>query len=291
VDTGREVFKREGRLTTLPRGTGVGETAFEYRRRVTACVVAALRNEDAVEALLEGGAAARGRADEYSDIDLMVVAPLAHAERLFARTEAALSDIAPIAHVWNVEPPGFADMAQRFYFLVNAPRFFAFDCSIITPTAVATFLERERHGEPLVWLDRRGIVKARPVDDGALSQRRRHRVGQLRGMVPVYAMLVDKELARGHPLEAFGFYQALVRALIELLGMRHRPERFDFGWRYVERELPAEAQSLIARHAFVADAAALATSRVSVVREIDALLAALAERVINASGPGDRPSL
>jgi hypothetical protein len=103
-------------------------------------------------------------------------------------------------------------------------------------------------------------------------------------------MLVDKELARGQPLEALGFYQVLVRALIDLLGMRHRPERFDFGWRYVERELPEDAQALIARHAFVADAAALAAGRVSIVREIDVLLASLTEPPPTASGPGDRPS-
>ena len=155
---------------------------------------------------------------------------------------------------------------------------------------MANFLERERHGEPIVWLDRRGTIKARPVDEAELAKRRRHLLGQLRGKVPVYAMLVDKELARGHPLEALGFYQVLVRALIDLLGMQHRPERFDFGWRYVERELPEDAQALIARHAFVADAAALAASRTSIVREIDALLAGLAEPPPTASGPGDRPS-
>jgi predicted nucleotidyltransferase len=268
----------------------VSETAFDFRSRVTARVVAALREEDAVEAVLEGGAAARGRADEYSDIDLMVVAPLECASRLFERTEEALADIAPIVHVWSVEPPGFPDMAQRFYFLADAPRFFALDCSVLSPAAVASFLERERHGEPIVWLDRRGSISVRPVDQAALAKRRRHRLGQLRGMVPVYAMLVDKEIARGHPLEALGFYQVLVRALIELLGMQHRPERFDFAWRYVERELPADAQALIARHAYIAGADALAASCTSVVRAINALLAALNEPVLTASGPGDRPS-
>jgi hypothetical protein len=153
-----------------------------------------------------------------------------------------------------------------------------------------TFLERERHGEPIVWLDRRGTIMARPVDEAAMTMRRRHRLDQVRGMVPVYAMLVDKELARGHPLEALGFYQVLVKVLIELLGIRHRPERFDFGWRYVERELPADAQASIARHAYVGDADALASSRRSVVRAIDSLLAALAEPASTASGPADRPS-
>ncbi|MGZ9060024.1 MAG: hypothetical protein ACXW14_12360 [Burkholderiaceae bacterium] len=76
---------------------------------------------------------------------------------------------------------------------------------------------------------------------------------QLRGAVPVFQMLVQKELKRGHPLEALGFYQVLLRALIELLGMKYRPDRFDFGWRYVETELPEHARQLIERYAFVAD--------------------------------------
>ena len=289
MDAGREVLQRKGRLIG-PGSICVSETASQYRRRVTARVVAALRDEPEVEALFEGGAAARGRADEYSDIDLMVVAPPERAGRLFALAEEALGDIAPITHVWSVEPPGFPDMAQRFYFLADAPRFFAFDCSVLSPAAATTFLERERHGEPIVWLDRRGTITARPVDEVVLARRRRHRLDQVRGMVPVYAMLVDKEMARGHPLEALGFYQVLVKVLIELLGMQHRPERFDFAWRYVERELPADAQALIARHAYIGGADALASSRRSIVRAIDTLLAALAEPAATASGPADRPS-
>jgi predicted nucleotidyltransferase len=263
-------------------------SAFDYRRRVTQAVVAALSDDPAVEGLLEGGAVARGRADEYSDIDLMVVAPLEDAARLFERAEAALASLARIDHRWLVEPTGFPDMAQRFYFLAGAPRFFAVDCSIIAPTGIAAFLERERHGEAVVWLDRQGTFTPRPADADRLAQRRRHRLGQLRGMVPVYAMLVDKELARGHALEAFGFYQVLVRALIELLGMQYRPDRFDFGWRYVERELPAEAQVLIAAHAFVADAAALAARRISLVDAIESILQTMP--ALSAAGPGDRSS-
>jgi hypothetical protein len=88
-------------------------------------------------------------------------------------------------------------MAQRFHFLANAPRFFAVDCSVITPSGVAIFLERE---------------------------------------------------------------------------------------------LPKDAQALIARHAFIADADALVAGRVSVVEAIGALMAALADRVLTASEPDDRPS-
>jgi predicted nucleotidyltransferase len=249
--------------------------AAGFRDRLSGAIVAALRDDQAVRAVGEGGAAARGRADRYSDLDLMVVAELSESDRIFGRVEDAVRSITSITHVWIVDPPGFADMAQRIYFVEGAPPYFAIDCSVITPSGVVPFLERERHGEAVVGFDRDGALRPRALDAAALAQRRAHRLTQLRGSTPVYSMLIEKELARGHTLEAYGFYQALLRALIELLGMQHRPDRFDFGWRYVERELPASAQGLIARHAFVADASVLPELASSLVREIDRQLDSL----------------
>jgi predicted nucleotidyltransferase len=256
----------------------VSGPAAAYRERVAATIVAVLRDDPAIAAIGEGGAAARGRADEFSDLDLMIVAPVAGATAIFAL----------------VEPPGFPDMAQRIYFLADAPRYFAVDCSVITPAGMATFLERERHGEVIVWFDHDATLASRPVDGESLARRRAHRLAQLRGAVPVYSMLVNKELERGHALEAYGSYQVQIRALIELLGMQHRPDRFDFGWRYVERELPPSAQALIARHTFVPDGTSLASLSASLVGEIRALLdtltAAESAATVNAAAPGDRPS-
>jgi hypothetical protein len=257
-----------------------------------------LRDDPAIAAIGEGGAAARGRADEFSDLDLMIVAPVAGAAAIFAIIETALRTIAPITHTWRVEPPGFPDMVQRFYFLADAPRHFAVDCSVITTAGIVAFLERERHGEAIVWFDRDATLTPRPIDAESMVGRRAHRLAQLRGAVPVYSMLVDKELERGHALEAYGFYQVLLRALIELLGMQHRPDRFDFGWRYIERELPRSAQALIARHAFVPDGKLLALLSASLLDEItrllDRLTAADAEADaaahVNAAAPADRSS-
>lgn len=272
----------------------MGDSATAYRERVAATIVAMLRDDPAIAAIGEGGAAARGRADEFSDLDLMIVAPAAGAAAIFAIVESALRTIAAITHTWRLEPPGFPDMVQRFYFLAGAPRHFAVDCSVITPAGIAAFLERERHGEMIVWFDRDATLTSRPIDAETLARRRAHRLEQVRGSVPVYSMLVDKELERGHALEAFGFYQVLVRALIELLGMQHRPDRFDFGWRYVERELPPTAQALIARHAFVPDGNSLAPLHASLVDEItgllDALTASEAATAVIATAPGDRSS-
>ncbi len=277
----------------------MSEIGAQYRQRIAQAVVEALRDDPSVRAIGEGGAAARGRADEYSDLDLMIVAPLAESESIFSKVESAISAIASITHRWLVEPVTFPEMAQRFYFLAGAPRYFALDCSVLSAAGVEAFLERERHGEAVVWFDRDGVLAARTVDAAALARRRSQRVQQLNGSIPVYAMLVEKELARGHPLEAYGFYQVMLRALIELLGIRHRPDRFDFGWRYVERELPAAAQALIARHAFVPDGGALEKLNASLVSEIRALLdellaasdaIAAGADALSAAVPDGRPS-
>ncbi len=230
--------------------------ATHYRGTVIEAVIARLLPISAVRACFEGGSAATGRLDDYSDIDLVIVAPLDVADEAFDAVEAALAPHR-ISHVWRVDPPPFPDTAQRFYFLADAPRFFAVDCVVVAEAAAVQFLELERHGTPLVYFDRTAKIRARPADRSALAERRARRWKQLQGAVPLYAMLVEKELARGRPLEALGFYQALLRALLEVLGMAHRPDRFDFGWRYVETQLPEEELQQLARFAFVGDPEAL----------------------------------
>lgn len=252
-------------------------SAAAYRRTVIERLIAGLLPLAPVRACFEGGSAATGRLDDFSDVDLVIVAPLSASEAVFDAVETALSACGAITHRWAVEPPPFPDTAQRFYFLADAPPFFAVDCVIVTEPAVPQFLERERHGAPLLYFDRSGKIRARPVDQPSLAAKRAHRWRQLQGAAPVYAMLVDKELARDRPLEALGFYQALLRTLLEVLGIEHRPDRFDFGWRYVESQMPEGARRLIAHYAFVADPETLR-------KRAPELAAELAQRLAASSG-------
>jgi hypothetical protein len=256
-----------------------------YRTAVAEAIVGALRARDDVAGCWEGGSAATGRLDDYSDIDLFIVAGLDRASAIFETVERALESVDRIVHRWHVEPPPFRDTAQRFYFQATAPRFFAVDCVITTAAGAAQFLERERHGEPRMYFDRTGTIRALPLDRAALESRRAQRLAQLQGSVPVYRMLVEKELARGHALEAAGFYQALLRALIELLGMRERPDRFDFAWRYIDTQLSEASRELLQRYAFVADATALEIQSSELSEELDRQLEA-----VRASLPAGRPS-
>ena len=198
----------------MPRSTEPAHrdsAAAAYRERLAATIAAELQGHPRVRAIGEGGAAARGRADQFSDLDLVIVALLEDADELFSQIESTIRTVAPITHVWRVDPPGFPEMAQRFYFVEGAPRYFAIDCSIVSKAGLAPFLERERHGTFVAWSDPEHLLAPRRADRAALAKRREQRLQQLRGAIPVYSMLVEKELARGHSLEALGFYQAMLR--------------------------------------------------------------------------------
>ncbi len=232
-----------------------------YRSRVLQAIVTALGpfGDDArFLAAFEGGSAATGRLDTYSDIDLCVVADSALNDDLFAAIEEALQAIGPFSHVWNVADAPWPGFAQKFYFLDGSPAFFAVDCSLVVPDTGRMFLEVERHGQAQVLFDPKHWISPQPMDRAAHDARRQRRLVQNRAAWPVYRMLVDKELARGHPLDALGFYQALLRMLVELAGMLHRPDRFDFGWRYLHHDLPPDLQSALVELAYVADSDALA---------------------------------
>ena len=218
------------------------------RERLSAGLQTAFSIDDGLLAAFEGGSAATGRADEYSDIDLNIVARGQVHPSLFDCVERLVREVGAITHLWhNAELP-WPGTVQRFYFIEGAPRFFVLDCVLLVPEAAPELLEVERHGNAQVLFDRAGCLQPRQLDRAAHGRRMARRLAQMDGSRPLYRMLVDKELARARPLDAFGFYLALLRMNVELAGMLHRPDRFDFGWRYLHVDLPeslaAELQSV-----------------------------------------------
>lgn len=238
-----------------------------FRDHLFAAVLPVLEADATVRGVWEGGSVATGRADAYSDIDLCVVADKTRHETLLDVIEDALGEAVSIAHAWRVDPQSFAGITQRVYLLHDAPPYFAFDCALIAPDAAWSFLERERHGEPRVLLDRDGALVALPLDRVAHTAKMQTRFAQIRAAWPVYRVIVEKELARGRALDAIGFYfNGLMRPLLELIGMRHRPERYDFTWRYLHGDLPPDLQRELERLAYVADPGTLRSNLVTLDR-------------------------
>lgn len=247
-----------------------------FRAQVLAALIRAFEATDFAEALFEGGSAATGRQDEFSDLDLYVVARVEHTDAVFEFFERALGAVARIVHVWPVEPAPFPGLMQRHYLVDPAPQHFAVECCVLTHESAHQFLDRERHGESRVYLDRSGRIAPFALDRAAHATRLAQRFAQIRASWPIYRLNVDKEIARGHPLDAFGFYVGgLLQPLVELAGMRHRPERFDFGWRYVHHDLPLELQRALTQLAYVASLTDLEKN----LPQIDALMMQLVREI------------
>lgn len=207
-------------------------------------ILAAVR--DAVEpapwalALWEGGSAAFGRADAWSDVDLGLAVEDGRVADGFGAVEGALDRLAGIEDRWQVFPVT-DPKPQRYYRLRGADPWRIVDVGVFpraTPPS-ERFVERRRHGTPRVAFDRAGFTDDTPADPVAWRAKLRRRVADLRGRFSMLGGLALKSARRGEVAEAVAFHQAFVlRPLVELLRIRHDPWRHDFDVRYLRHDLP-----------------------------------------------------
>lgn len=231
-----------------------------YRHDVLQTLISILEPMPDVLAAWEGGSIANGTADQYSDIDLSVytTSPM---QEVLERVEAALAKF-QVVHAWRETKSAWGPgMLQRMLILKDAPQFFYVDVAAFDGSnqkLLADFFEIERHGQPVVHFDKQNIVKLTHTDQEALFKRQQARLEEIKQVFPIYKTLVLKEIQRGKAIDALAFYQSgLVRPLVEVLGMIHRPYKFDFGLRYLHKQFPAEVSQLIQDLVYVSDLATL----------------------------------
>lgn len=207
------------------------------REQLISSLHATLEAEPEVESAWLGGSLAFGRNDEHSDIDLSAVIAPDLAPALFARLEAALESLAPIQARFEVPWPPTADFSQRFYQLVGLPESLMIDVALLRPDRVEAWLDPVRHGHPVLLFDRGGRIV--PTPDTTLGPVFADRLRTLRARAKMFGHIPAKNAARGHWMEAFDtFHRMLLAPLVELLRARYCPQRQDFGFRYLDLDLP-----------------------------------------------------
>jgi hypothetical protein len=208
-----------------------------------------------VLAMWEAGSAAFDRADERSDLDLGVLARTGSIASVWETVEAALNDVGGFTIRWENPVHIFKGMTQRVYRPARAPRWLDLDIGIFDESADDLYLQPQRHGHATILFDRTETQRASQskFDHAAHRQRMSEALHQEIMRWNLYREFVDKEIARGRTIDAFGFYLGFaVRPVLTVLGMLHRPDRFDYGFRYVKDELPADAMKQIERLCYVA---------------------------------------
>lgn len=205
-----------------------------------------------------GGSDASGRVDELSDIDLQLIAEDATVERCFDDLHRFVEELAPIAVRYRLPEPTWHGFAQEFLRLERCDPNHVIDFLVIPASTPPErrMLEPERHGTAHALFDRGTWLVAPRLDQDAHRNRMRRRFEALRATVDLHAPLITRSAARGLEIETQAFYQRFgIQALVELLRMRHSPDRFDFGLRYLDRDLPAEDYMLVSTLCFPHDAA------------------------------------
>jgi hypothetical protein len=237
------------------------------RQEIIAGLRAALEPLDSVETLWEAGSAAFDRADEYSDIDLVADVVDGHENEVFAVIEAELERLVrtqepacprPILERKIIPQPAFHGMAQRFYKLAAVSEWLLIDFCLRPTSKPGHFGEVERHGTPRVIFDKTGAAATTVLNQAEWQTHLAGRVEALREQFAMFGNFAEKEIRRGRPLDAISMYLGVVlRPLLELVRIKHSPDRHDFGPRYTQFDLPLEAVSRLERLWFVSDMADL----------------------------------
>jgi hypothetical protein len=224
------------------------------RERILDALRQALQPRPDVWAFWEGGSAATGRLDAWSDMDLQLICDDDRVQDVFGAAEEALRSVSPIELCWRVPEPAWHGHSQRFYRLRDAGPYLMIDLTVMRRSASMRFTEPEQHGRVLVYFDRSGLLAPPPFDAEAFRARMRADLDNLRDMFPILQPLVEKELLRGRVLDALSFYHSLtLRPLVTVLGMLHRPLRYTFGLRYLNHDFPRDVVQQLEALAYVAD--------------------------------------
>lgn len=203
------------------------------RNRISMTVTDGLKALPQVLAGWEGGSAAFGQVDAYSDIDLtFLVIDDASLESLYATAENALVQISPI-ELSHPFPIG------KYYKLRDCNEFLLLDLVFLRAGDPDHFLEPGRHGQILPLFDKAQWLVPDPANLKLMAGKRVKRYRELRIWFLLSQTFVRKAMWRDRQVEAIAaFWSYTIRPLVELLRMQHCPVRWDFGMRYLERDVP-----------------------------------------------------
>jgi len=195
-------------------------------------------------ALYEGGAAAFGRIDDWSDIDLYLVVDDDKVDDAFASVERALKSLSPIEQKYEIKLPQWPGLYQFFYRLRDTTEYLLIDFVVATFSSKGKFLEPKTHGDIVFYFNKNDIIKAPQFDRDALVRRLHDRCVNLQGRASMFNKFVQKGINRRNYLEAIDAYFALILGpLVELLRQKYYPLHHDFKMHYIRYELPADVVS------------------------------------------------
>ncbi|HPQ41388.1 MAG TPA: hypothetical protein PLV45_13525, partial [bacterium] len=194
-----------------------------------------------VLAAWEGGSAATGYLDDYSDLDLAIVCADDAVETVIACVDDFLEEKYGIEKRFRVPEPAWHGFSQCYYRIRNTPAYYFLDISFIRRSNPEKFTASDRHGQAVVWFEKKPVVDRSPTPDDQVTARARRLYLRCVTMDFVFIAEVEKAIARNRFSEAFpAYFNFIARFLAVMLNLKHRPSKADFGLRYGYRDYPAD---------------------------------------------------
>jgi len=199
----------------------------------------------------EGGSAATGFLDDYSDLDLALITTDDTIEETFKIIESYLIENYGILHKFRMPEPNWHGHSQCFYLLEDSPEFFYVDLLIEKESAKKRFTESDRHGNAIIWFDKKNLIDLTPTPDDEIYEKCVRQFKLTKSLFPFLETDIKKQIKRGNAIDAISIYNGLFNRMAVLLNIKYRPHKFDFGLRYYYRDLPETEVKFVEEHIFI----------------------------------------
>lgn len=219
------------------------DTEF-FRNVLKSRIIELVKPLDWVMAVWEGGSAATGYLDRYSDLDLYMIVRDDRVEECFQLFQDLLGLNYGITSLLRIPDPAWHGHSQCFYFIKNSPEYFYIDLLVQKLSGKNRFLETDRHGTPAIWLNRNNTVSPESTPKEVKRKRIKDYLVQQDSILLLAATEIRKQLARGAMIDAASQYCRFVSSgLAGLLNLKYRPAKLDFGLRYADRAYPENVRA------------------------------------------------
>lgn len=224
------------------------------RKHIIKTIVNVLKPLDFVRALWEGGAAAFGRVDKWSDIDIMVVSRDDAINKVFRAVESAFKKVSEIEFSYKVPESVSGGFSQKFYKLEGTDKFLLIDFAVAKKSKKDKYLEKEIHGKAVIHFDKDNITSVKPIDKRFFQKNLETILDSIIIRFETFNEFFVKDFNRKHYIEAIDFYNNFILgSLVNLLRIKHSPFHYNFRTKYTYYDFPPKITRKLESLYFVKD--------------------------------------
>ena len=197
-----------------------------------------LETLESVVAVWEAGSQATGRVDAYSDLDLLIITQDEEVEKTLQKTYEFLKKHLSIRHYIRAPEPTWHGFSQ-FFVIPDDQDLFYFDLSFTKVSQPDKFTDVERHGKATIWFEKTPLYSPTSFE----NEEKEKMLVRIKQSALLYAPIIERETRKACKRDSFMdamsmYHTYLTRFLVPFINLLYRPNKADFGVRYLKNDIP-----------------------------------------------------